>query len=193
MDFGNVLTMVPMWVLVHPKHSITRWWCFKLEYTIHHTLCVLVCTSVASAVGSSVNRVWAQLIFPSKPNFGILSEFSATKFTQKSISFTHLSCENYEINSIESDPLRAFLQQLQECFHIPMQFSVSILFYFLWENGSIINSFYTITPNSLKPSQCTPTHQELYKDIKSLTWSTLVWAISAWQNKTKPGVCHTVA
>ncbi len=91
------------------------------------------------------------------------------------------------------DPLRTFLQQHRECFQIPMQFSVSILFTFHWEIGSIINGFYTVTPNSLKPSQCTPTHQELYKDIKSFTWSTLVWAISAWQNKTKHWVCHTVA
>jgi hypothetical protein len=43
------------------------------------------------------------------------------------------------------------------------------------ENGSIINSFHTAAPNSLKPSQCTPTHWELSKDTKSMAWSTVVW------------------
>jgi hypothetical protein len=60
------------------------------------------------------------------------------------------------------------LQQHQEHPQSPAQFSVSILFSFHWENGSIINSFHTEAPQSLKPSQCTPTYQELSKDIKSV-------------------------
>ncbi len=141
---------------------------------------------MAFNTGSSLNRVWAQLKFPSKTQFLAICLNFQQQNSLKNQCLSHLSSENYEINSIESDPLRTFLQQHQECFQIPMQFSVSILFNFHWENGSIINSFYTVTPNSLKPSQCTPTHRELYKDIKSFTWSTpLVWAISAWQNKTK--------
>jgi hypothetical protein len=88
----------------------------------------------------------------------------------------YLSFENCEINSIKSDSPRAF-QQHQERLQIPMQFSVSILFSFHWENGSIINSFHTIAPNSLKPSWCTPTHQELSEDTKSVEWSAMVWEI----------------
>jgi hypothetical protein len=67
----------------------------------------------------------------------------------------HLSFENYEINSMKSDLLRAF-QEYQELLQIPIQFSVLILFNFHRENGSIISSFHTIAQNSLKPSQCTP-------------------------------------
>jgi hypothetical protein len=39
---------------------------------------------------------------------------------------------------------------------IPIQFSLSILFDFHGENGSMIKSFHTVAPNSLKPSWCTP-------------------------------------
>jgi hypothetical protein len=52
-----------------------------------------------------------------------------------------------------------------------------ILFHFHWENGSIINSFHTIAPSSPKPSGCTPTHSELFKGIKGMAWSTMVWKI----------------
>ncbi len=70
-----------------------------------------------------------------------------------------------------------------------MQFSVLILFSFHWENSSTINSFHTVAPNSLKPSQCTPTtHWELSEDTKSTAWSLVVREISVWQNKTR---CHT--
>ncbi len=50
-------------------------------------------------------------------------------------------------------------------------------FYFVFhrENGSIINSFHTAAPNSLKPSECTPTNWELSKDTKSMAWSTVIW------------------
>jgi hypothetical protein len=67
----------------------------------------------------------------------------------------HLSFENYEINSMKSDLLRAF-QEHQELCQIPIQFAVLILFNFHGENGSIISSFHTVAQNSLKPSQCTP-------------------------------------
>jgi hypothetical protein len=69
----------------------------------------------------------------------------------------HLSSENCEVNSIESDSLRAF-QQHQEQPQIPIHFAVLILLSFHRENDSIINSFHTIAPNSLKSSQCTPAH-----------------------------------
>jgi hypothetical protein len=96
----------------------------------------------------------------------------------------HLSSKNCEIHSIKSYSLRAF-EQYQECPQITIQFLVLILFNFHWENNSIINNFHIVAPNCLKPNQCTSTHWELSKDIKSVTWSTMVWEISTWQNKTK--------
>jgi hypothetical protein len=60
------------------------------------------------------------------------------------------------------------LQQHQERPQSPSQFSVSILFSFHRENGSIINSFHTVASQSLKPCQCTPTNQELSEDIRSV-------------------------
>jgi len=100
----------------------------------------------------------------------------------------HLSSEHCEINSIKSDSPRAF-QQHQEHPHVPIQFSVLILFNFHWENDSIINSFHTVAPNSLKPSQCTPTHWELSEYTKSAAWSTVVWKTSAWQRKQNTVPC----
>jgi hypothetical protein len=88
------------------------------------------------------------------------------------------SSENCEINSIKFD-FPSTLQHHHECLQIPIHFSVSTLFNFHWENGSIINSFHTRVPNSLKPSQCTPTHWELSKDTKSAAWTIVVWEISA--------------
>jgi hypothetical protein len=68
--------------------------------------------------------------------------------------------------------------------------SVSILFSFHWENGSIINSFHTLTPKSLKPSQCTSSHHwELFEDTKSTTWSFVVWEILASQTKQNKLPC----
>jgi hypothetical protein len=64
-----------------------------------------------------------------------------------------------------------------------MQFLVFTLFNFHWKNGSIINSFHTIAPNSLKPSWCTPAHWELSKDTKSVTYNVLIWEILVWQTK----------
>jgi hypothetical protein len=121
--------------------------------------------------------------FLPNPIFAICLNFQQQNPLQDQY-LSHLSSENCEINSIKSDSLRDF-QQHQECFQISIGFSVLILFNFHWENGSIINSFHTGRPNSLKPSWCTPTHQELSKDTKSATWSTMVWKILAWQNKTK--------
>jgi hypothetical protein len=80
----------------------------------------------------------------------------------KNQHFPHLSSANCEINSIKLDwglkdlvaLLRAF-QQHQSHPQIPIQFSILILFRFHWENGSMFNSFHTVAPNSLKPSQCT--------------------------------------
>ncbi len=72
-------------------------------------------------------------------------------------------------NSILSDLPRAF-QQHPEHSQIPIQFSILILFSFHWENGSIINSFHTVAPNSLKPSWCMTTYLELSEDTKSTAW-----------------------
>jgi hypothetical protein len=96
-------------------------------------------TSVACAIGPSVNTLRAQLNFPSKLNFCKLFEFLTTK-SFKIQYLPQLSSENCEVNFIKFDSSSAF-QQHQECFQIPIQFSVLILFYFHWKNGSIINSF----------------------------------------------------
>jgi len=130
---------------------------------------------------SSVNTLKAQLIFPFKPIFSNLFEFSEQK-SLKNQYLPHLTSENYEIKSIKSDSPRAF-QQHQEHPHIRIQFAVSILSNFQWENYPIINSFHIIAPNNLKSSWCIPSHQELSKDIKSITWNTMVWELSTWQNK----------
>jgi hypothetical protein len=113
----------------------------------------------------NVNTLRAQLIFPSEPNFCNLFDFSEQN-SPKNQYLSYLSSEICEINSIKSNSSRAFQQQ-QECPQIPTQFSVLILFKFYWANGSIINSFHTVAPNNLKPSWCTPTHQEPFEDTKN--------------------------
>ncbi len=98
---------------------------------------------------NNVNTLRAQLIFPSKPNFfTIYLNFQQQKSLQNQY-LLHLSSQDCEINSIKSDPSRAF-QQDQEYPQIPIQFSVLILLSFHWENDSIINSFRIIAPNSLE-------------------------------------------
>ncbi len=122
-------------------------------------------------------------LFLPNPMFAICLIFHQQNLLQKKY-FPHISYENCEINSIKIDASRAF-QQHQEHPQIPIQFLVPILLNFHWKNGSIINSFHIVVPNNLKQSQCTPTHWELSKDTKSVAWSTMVWEILAWQNKTK--------
>jgi hypothetical protein len=107
--------------------------------------------------------------------------------------FHILALKICEIKSIISDFPRAF-QEHQEIPKIPIQFSVSILFNFHWENGSISNSFHTIAPKSLKPSQCTPYSSKLSEDTKRVTWSALTWSavvreILAWQTKQNKPPC----
>ncbi len=113
-------------------------------------------SSVACAVGPSVNKLRTQLIFSFQTQF---LQFFFLNFQQqnslKNEYLSHLSSENCEINSIKSDSPRAF-QQHQECPQIPVQFSVSVLSSFHLKNGSIINSFHTIAPSSLKPKSVHP-------------------------------------
>jgi len=100
-----------------------------------------------------------------------------------------LSSGNCEINSIKSGSLRVF-QQHQKHPQIPIQLSVLISFSFHWENGSIINSFHTIAPNSLSDQVSAPLLIESFLKIpKSAAWSTVVWKIWAWQNKTNYLAC----
>jgi len=120
------------------------------------------------------------LFFLLNPFFAICLNFQ-NKIHSEINYLPHLTFENYEIQSIKYDSPRAF-QQHQEHPPIPIRFAISILFNFHWKLYSIINSFHTIAPNNLKSSQCTPTHWELSKDIKSITWNTMVWEISTWQN-----------
>jgi hypothetical protein len=143
-------------------------------------------------LGPSVNTWRAQLDFPSKPNFTNWVEFSTTD-SLKNQYLSHLSSENCEMNSVKSDSLRAFQKHRELPHKIPIQFSVLILFNSHWEKGSIFNSFHTIAPNSLKPSQCTSTtHWELSEDTKSAAWNShgledlsMTRQYKTKQNKTK--------
>ncbi len=107
-----------------------------------------------------MNTLRAQLMFPSKLNFCKLFKFSATKGTKNQ----YLPYLSFEINFIKSESLRAF-QQHQEHSQIPIKFSFFILFSFHWKNGSIINSFHIVAPNSLKPNWCTPLLIESFPKI----------------------------
>ncbi len=108
--------------------------------------------------------------------------------TLKNQDLPHLSSENCKTNSVKSNSPRAF-QQHQEYPQIPIQFSVSILFRFQWENDSIINSIHTVAPKSLQPNRCTCTHLELFEDTKSMAWSAMIWEISTWQTKQNKLPC----
>ncbi len=137
---------------------------FRLFLNILHT-------SVVYAVGT----LTAQPIFPSKTQFFCnLFEFLATKSHSKIDIFCTLA-----LNILKWTLLNLTCQGLpnntnQEHLQISIRFSVLILFNFHWEIGSIINSFHTIASNSLQPSQCTPTHQKLFKVTKSIAWTTMV-------------------
>jgi hypothetical protein len=53
----------------------------------------------------------------------------------------------------------------------------------------MINSFHTLAPKNLKPSDCTPTHWELSEDTKSVACSAAVGEISVWQTKQNKLPC----
>ncbi len=127
-----------------------------------------------------LGQVWTHLgpnwFFLPNPIFAMCLNFQQQN-PLKNQYLPQPSSENCEINSITFD-FPSALQQHHERLQIPIQFSVSTLFNFLWKNGSIINSFHTVVPNSLKPSWCTPTHWELFKDTKTPAWIIVVWEIS---------------
>ncbi len=100
--------------------------------------------------------------FLPNPIFAICLNFQQQN-SLKNQYLQQLSSDFFEINSIKPGFWRAF-QEHQECFQIPIKFSILILFSFHWENGSIINSFHTIAPNSLRPSWCTPTNWQLSEE-----------------------------
>ncbi len=92
-------------------------------------------------------------------DFSFLTQFwqfvwisTNSKNSLKNQCFPHLSSENCEINSIKSYSPRVF-QKHQECPQILIHFRVLILFSLQWENGSIINIFHTVAPNSLNSTQ----------------------------------------
>jgi len=63
---------------------------------------------MAFNTGSSLNRVWAQLKFPSKTQFLAICLNFQQQNSLKNQCLSHLSSENYEINSIESEPTEDF-------------------------------------------------------------------------------------
>jgi hypothetical protein len=116
------------------------------------------------------------MIFLSKPNFLQFVWISNNKIHSKINNFHTLALKIVK-QTLLNLTCQGLSNNTKNAPQIPIQFSVSILFSFHWENGSIINSFHTIPPNSLKPSWCNPTHQELSKDTKSVEWSAMVWEI----------------
>ncbi len=116
---------------------------------------------------------------------------SSNKIHSKINVFPHLSSENCEINS-----LNLTHQGLSNNTKNTPKFQCSFqfLFYliFIEKIVLIINSFHTIAQNSLKSSPCTPTHQELFENTTSMTWS-IRW-FGGWQCDTiKQGLCRNVA
>jgi hypothetical protein len=123
---------------------------------------------VASAVGPNVNTFFISHIFKIEiflirqcehiegftwiflpnPIFVICLNFQQQNSLKKQY-FSCLSSENCEIKSIKSDLW--FLSTTPRTLPNSNTVLVWILFSFHWENGSIINSFYTIAPNSLNP------------------------------------------
>jgi hypothetical protein len=87
-------------------------------------------------------------------DFSFLTQFlqfvwiSNNKIHSIFLYFSHLSSENCEINSIKYYSPMVFKKHQQRP-QILMHFWVLILFNFQWKNGSIINSFHTVAPNSL--------------------------------------------
>ncbi len=126
----------------------------------------------------SLVQVWTHL--RSQLNFSFFTpqflQFvwsSNNKIHSKIKYLPHLSFENCEIKFIKFEfiKVRAFSTTPSNS---NTQFSILILFNFHWENGSIINSFHTLIPNSLKPSWCTfSRHQKCFED----TMSTTTWSV----------------
>ncbi len=76
-------------VLVSAGSSL---WPLTCIMGVMYAYCVLIFTSVACAIHPSVNRLRAQLIFPSKPNFCNLYEFPTTKSIQRGWNGLRLFC-----------------------------------------------------------------------------------------------------
>jgi hypothetical protein len=118
-------------------------WYWSLQYLYSYkwiqfmNLDIFIFISVAwDVVGPSVNTFRAQLIFPFQTQCLLFFWIFSNKI-HSSISSTHLSSENSEINSIKFDSPWAF-QQHQERLQIPVKFSVLILVSFHWKNDSTI-------------------------------------------------------
>jgi len=136
----------------------------------------------------NVNHIEDSNNFSFQTQFLQFVQISSKQNPLKNQHLLHFSSRNCDVNSIKSDSSRAFQQ-------IPRTPPNSNNFFQFWfskniigKNGSIINSFHTIAPKSLKPSRCTLTHSELISSktpIEHTAWSTVSWEISAWQIKTK--------
>jgi hypothetical protein len=117
------------------------------------------------------------------PNFSIGLNFQQQNPLQNQC-LPHLSSENCEIEFyfIKSDSQRGLSKKHQERPQIPIQFSVTIRFIvFIEKKGSIINSFHTTGPNSLKSSQCIP-----YKRIKSFPKIPRAQHEVSWFERSEP-------
>jgi hypothetical protein len=124
---------------------------------------------------SNVNTLRAQLIFPSKPNFCNLFEFLATKSTQKSNIFQTLALKIVKWILLNLTCLGLFKNK--ENPQIPIQF-FSLDFYLIFiEKLILYHSSKQFQTKSVRPYSS----RAFFKDIKSTTWSTVVWDILVWQ------------
>ncbi len=132
-------------------------------------------TSVACAVGPNVITSLTDFSFQNLV-FGIYLNFQSQKWL-KNQYLPHSESKSYRINSIKSCSSRSF-QQHQRHIPIPSKISAMILFNFQWKNHSIFKNFCTASPNTMKPSPCTPPPRELINKTKNVVWSILAWWIS---------------
>ncbi len=128
-----------------------------------------------------------EFIFPSKLNFCNLFQFPTTNIHSKINIFHTLALKFVKLDSIKSASPRANFYPTPRMFpNSNTVFSFNFIQFSLSKNGSIINSFRTITPTvSNQVSAPLLIERGLYEDTKS----TEGWEIS----EMKQGACHIVA
>jgi hypothetical protein len=86
------------------------------------------------------------------------------KFWQQNILknhyLSHLCSGNCEVNLLNLT-CWGLANNAKNALKFQYGFQFQFFFSFHWENGSMINSFHIVAPNSLIPSRCTLTHWEL--------------------------------
>jgi len=141
------------------------------HYKIGELMWTLFCNVCIDFLNS---QIWNEIMLELNDKSSSVTTFS-TDFSLQNLGFLEFiwifSCRNhlkinishilnpniYQINSIKSCSSRSF-QQHQRYIPIPLTFSATIEFNFLWRNHSIFKNFCTTSPNVMEPSPCTPPH-----------------------------------